>query len=127
MNEFLSTSSRYSRGPNTAASTFNVLMGIWLIISTFALMAFNNLPSARWNNVIVGILVGLFGLVRTSTNAPACWSWSNLVLGIWLIISPFVLGFSYVFAAMWHNVIAGIVVGVLAWIRAFSPAEVRTT
>jgi hypothetical protein len=37
-----------------------------------------------------------------------------LVLGIWAVIAPWVLGFSAVAAAMWVHVIAGIVVAALA-------------
>ena len=115
------SSQSFPRVSNTGASGINILIGIWLIISTFVLVAFSNLAYARWNNVIVGILVAIFGLVRVSTRAPASWSWSNVVLGIWLILSPFVLGFSHVAVAMWHNVIAGVVVDILAWARALSP------
>jgi hypothetical protein len=110
------------RNKYSGATGINVLLGIWLIISTFVLTAFNNLPNARWNNVIVGILVAIFGLARFSSTAPTGLSWANLVLGIWLIISPFVLGFAHVVGAMWHNVIVGIIVGVLGWARALTPA-----
>jgi hypothetical protein len=45
-------------------------------------------------------------------------SWINFVLGLWLIIAPFALRYSTVSTAMWNNVIVGIVVAVLAIIRA---------
>jgi len=35
-------------------------------------------------------------------------------LGIWLIIAPFVLSYSGVAAAMWNDIIVGIIVAVLA-------------
>ena len=124
MNEVSSKS--FPRSSNTGVSGLNVLVGIWLIISTFVLAVFHNLHVAMWNNVIVGILVVLFGVTRLSDSAPAGWSWANLILGIWLIISPFVLGFSHVVGAMWHNVIVGIIVGILGWVRALSPARTHT-
>src|SRR5262249_62015065 len=98
-------------------------IGLWLVLSTFVLMTFAHLSAARSNNVIVGILVAFFGLVRSTTHARGYWSWSNLVLGIWMIISPFVLGFSHVAGAMCHNVVFGIIIGVLAWLRSFMPAQ----
>ena len=104
---------------DTTASGINLLIGIWLIISPFVLMAFNHLQNATWNNVIVGILVAIFGLVRLSPRTPVSWSWFNVILGIWMIISPFALGFSTLMVPVWHNVIAGIVVGLLALSRAF--------
>jgi branched-subunit amino acid permease len=42
--------------------------------------------------------------------------WLNIVFGIGVIISPFVLGFHSP-KAIWNNVITGVVVGVLALIR----------
>lgn len=125
MNELSSKPTSEMRNTLNGASGINILLGIWLIISTFVLVVFNNLPYARWNNVIVGILVALFGLARLSSSAPPFWSWANLVLGIWLIISPFVLGFSHVVGAMSHNVIVGIIVGILAWSKALAPVTAR--
>jgi len=87
------------------------------------MMAFRDLPAGRWNNVIAVILIGVFGAIRASGDARACWSWANVVLGVWMIISPFVLGFSGVVTAMWHNVIAGIVLVVLSWSRVFLPSH----
>jgi hypothetical protein len=78
----------------------------------------------RANNIIIGILVGLIALFRASGSARVEWSWANVILGIWLIISPFALGVSSNVTALWHNVIVGIVVGLLALSRAFTP---RTT
>lgn len=44
----------------------------------------------------------------------------NVLAGIWLIISPWVLGLSSNRVATWDLVILGIIVGVLAAIRFFS-------
>src|SRR4051794_38396457 len=78
MNEVTSSKSfEHPQKPAMGVSLINTLIGIWLIVSTFVMMAFNNLPSARWNNVIVGILVGLFGAIRASGDTRACWSWAN--------------------------------------------------
>lgn len=40
--------------------------------------------------------------------------WVNVVLGVWLILSPWILGFSGMTNAMWNAVIVGLLVGVLA-------------
>src|SRR5581483_9557934 len=42
----------------------NTAVGIWLIISTFALPSIS--VATRWNNFIVGIVVGILSLVGTS-------------------------------------------------------------
>lgn len=36
--------------------------------------------------------------------------WINFILGLWLIISPFLLGYSNVRPAMWNEMIVGILV-----------------
>ncbi len=47
-------------------------------------------------------------------------SWVNVVLGAWLIIAPFVLG--YISGqAYWNSILVGIAVGVIALIRVASP------
>jgi hypothetical protein len=44
-------------------------------------------------------------------------NWVNVVLGIWVIISPFVLGFANLRAVMWNDVAVGIAVALLALSR----------
>ena len=40
--------------------------------------------------------------------------WANLVLGLWLVLSPWILGFSGTSSAPWNAVILGLLVGLLA-------------
>lgn len=47
-------------------------------------------------------------------------SWTNLVLGLWLIIAPFSLAYAAVTAAVYEDVILGIVVASLALWRALA-------
>ncbi len=47
----------------------------------------------------------------------------NIILGIWLIISPFILGFAGNSPAQWNNIVVGILVALVAlsglsWINA---------
>ncbi len=44
-------------------------------------------------------------------------NWWNVLLGIWVIISPFVLAFTPLREAKWNNVIAGALVGLIALVR----------
>ena len=94
----------------------NVLLGIWVVISPFVL-GFALFPRAIWNNVLAGIIVAILALVRTGTPRQAGWSWANMILGIWLIISPFVLAFATTMA-VWNNVILGIIILIVAWATA---------
>jgi hypothetical protein len=115
MNEQLHS---YTEEPGKSGiSWINILLGIWVLISPFVL-TFTS-PSAIWNNVVAGIIVGILAIIRLSTHHQPGWSWINVLLGIWLIISPFVLAFA-TGAAMWNNVILGIIIGVLALSNAFA-------
>lgn len=102
----------YTAEPSAnAISWVNIILGIWVLISPFVL-AFT-FPRSIWNNVATGIVVGILAIIRLSTREQPGWSWVNVVLGIWLIISPFVLAFA-TGAALWNNVILGIIIAAIA-------------
>jgi hypothetical protein len=94
------------------ASWVNVLLGIWIIISPF-MVQFARLPAAMWNNVIVGVVIAVFALIRSSIPRQSGWSWANVILGIWMIISPFALG-AMTTAILWNNIILGIIIAIVA-------------
>jgi hypothetical protein len=110
MNETTMTPQRTNRG----VSGLNIVLGIWVIISPFVL-AFTQYPVAMWNNIAVGCAVTLCALVRTSsTRNQNGWSWLNVLLGAWLLISSFVLGFATLTVAMWNNIIIGVLTIIIA-------------
>jgi hypothetical protein len=90
----------------------NILLGIWVLISPWVLV-FGPHPVAVWNNVATGAAVILVAALRGSMPQQSSWSWLNGLLAIWLIISPFVLGYVNP-AAIWNNVILGIIIGIVA-------------
>ncbi len=40
--------------------------------------------------------------------------WPQLILGLWVLISPWAIGFSEVNIALWSNVIAGLLIAIFA-------------
>jgi uncharacterized membrane protein len=54
-------------------------------------------------------------------------SWVNFVLGLWLIVAPFALLYRGISAALWDNVIVGIIIAALAGWRALGKESVRMT
>jgi hypothetical protein len=94
------------------ASWINVLLGIWVIISPFILQ-FARLPAVMWNNVVIGVVVALLALIRSSLPRQSGWSLANVILGIWMIISPFVLGVMTT-TVLWNNIVLGIVIALVA-------------
>jgi hypothetical protein len=109
MNEGRKTNELWRSGDGS--SWVNILLGIWVLISPFVLTL--ALPRAIWNNVVTGIVVGILAIIRVSVPNQTGWSWINALLGIWLIISPFVLGFTSG-AGLWNNVILGIIIAAFA-------------
>jgi hypothetical protein len=92
-------------------SALNMIAGFWLIVSAWVL-GFNGVPVAVWDTVLVGIAVAVLAAIRLGTPGTEGLSWINLILGVWLIISPFVLGFRE--AAMGNAIVLGILVLLLA-------------
>lgn len=54
-------------------------------------------------------------------------SWANFILGVWLVIAPFALVYRGISAALWDNVIVGIIIAVLAAWRALGKESVGMT
>lgn len=97
----------------------NIIAGLWLIAAPY-LMGFAGTALAT-NSIIVGILVALVALIRFMyPTTTAGLDWVNVVLGIWLLFSPFVMG-AVSMAGQWNSVIIGIVVGALALWSAITP------
>ncbi|HEX2656495.1 MAG TPA: SPW repeat protein [Xanthobacteraceae bacterium] len=89
----------------------NWLLGIWLCISPWALRFFLEPLSTR-NAVVVGFLIIVSEVVTLSIFRP--WEeWINILLGVWLVISPWVLESNM--SATLNFMIVGILVASLAF------------
>lgn len=70
----------------------NMVIGVWLIMCPWVL-GFSAERLMMTNFVIVG--VALIGLTLGALFVPKAWEeWSECALGLWLIVSPWVLTFS---------------------------------
>jgi len=84
-----------------------LLAGIWLLISPFS---FGYLTAAaRWNQIMLGILIFSLSLIRYLSTKWSWASWVNVALGLWLVIAPFVLSYALM-AAYWNEILTGLVV-----------------
>jgi hypothetical protein len=102
----------------------NLVLGIWLFISPWALGFASSGPSggtnaapgggsalssASWDAWIVGILIALVAI--SALSRMALWQeWVNLILGAWVVIAPWALGFSNISNAAWDHWIVGFLV-----------------
>lgn len=96
-----------------------LVLGLWIIASPFLLLA----PAAagapaisgivHWNFYIVGLALAMIGIAALYSRRP--WEeWTDVVLGVWLLISPWILAYTSETALKWDAVIVGLVVAVLA-------------
>jgi hypothetical protein len=92
------------------------LAGLWELIAAFTL-GYSSSTAALWNAIIVGIALVVLGAWAAISNEQATdrsLDWVNVVLGVWLIIAPFILGYRSIAAAMANDVIVGVIVAALA-------------
>jgi hypothetical protein len=108
------------------ASVITLIAGIWLIISPFW-MGYFAAPVPLWNTLILGIVVGVLALIRACYPAENVWlSWINLLLGLWLIVSPWFLPYHGLMVPLRCDVITGIVIVVTAlWSALATPTYSR--
>lgn len=90
----------------------NAIVGVCLALTPWVL-GFTHETAAAWNAWIVGAAIAVIAIGAVVSFYQ--WEeWANLLLGIWAIIAPWIVGFSAVAAATYAHVIAGIIVAVLA-------------
>jgi len=92
----------------------NLVLAVCLFISPWVL-GFVGTTAAAWNAWVVAIILGALAIAALSVFAE--WEeWINLVAGLWLIVSPWLLGFAANMNAMWTHIVIGILAAaVSAW------------
>ncbi len=107
-----------------------VVLGAWEVIVPFILGTSQN-AGALWDAILLGIaLIILAGWAALSNqfSTVTALSWINVVLGIWLVLAPFIVGYASVTAAMWNDVVVGILAGLLSlWAALVVPSAISGT
>lgn len=107
-------------------SLLNVIAGAWLLAAPFALSYVpGSAPYA--NDLIVGaIVVALAGARVLGAYRSAWLSWINAIVGIWLILAPFVLNYA-TSNARYNDILLGVLITLFAAISALSsPIQVNS-
>jgi len=89
-----------------------VAVGAWMAASPWVL-AYQGKLVATGNAVALGAAIAVVALIAL-VRAVAWTEWTNLVLGVWLMISPWELDFNATHAAMWNALAAGAATALLA-------------
>jgi hypothetical protein len=90
----------------------NIVAGLGLLVSPW-LLGFTAETYAAWNAWLVGAAIAVIAAAALHAFYEAE-EWVNLVLGIWAIAAPWILGLAAVTAATWVHVVSGLVVAVFA-------------
>lgn len=91
----------------------SLIAGIWLAASPWVL-AYQVETRPAFNAVIAGVLIALIAFYALY-EVFAWQEWANLLLGVWLSVSPWVLGFSAMQTVMLNTVIVGALVAAMAF------------
>ena len=95
-------------GEKNVQDWINLICGVLLFISPWALRFSGDVTAARtaW---VGGVIIFLMGVAALAQFAE--WEeWVALVVGALIVISPWVLGFAAIHAAMWTCVVLGVIV-----------------
>lgn len=93
------------------------VVGLWLILANWVLAPL--LPGGvspepvAWNYVIAGAAALTLGVAAIA--AFRIWEeWAGLLIGLWLMVSPWVLGFVSSPITMWNVMISGLIIVFIA-------------
>lgn len=100
----------------------NALLGGWLILAPFVGIGVVN-DVAAWSSYVTGTVVAIIAIAAIIH--PKMWEeWVNLVVGFWLIIAPFLLGFTVQQGPTWNHFIVGLLISIDAlWVMMQLPSQ----
>lgn len=90
----------------------NGALAMILFVSPWAL-GFADTVAAAWTAWVTGVVLAV--LVVAAVLRFAEWEvWAAMLVGLWLIMSPWVVGFTSTTAAQWTHLVIGILVAAIA-------------
>jgi len=96
----------------------NLVLGLWLMISPFALVSANrHIFDVLWEDLILGFGIATFSLCRLLSRRKGeivLTDWLVTALGFLTLANPFLYSYSNAPLAKWNNLIIGGIVFVLA-------------
>jgi hypothetical protein len=89
-----------------------VAIGLWVASAPF-ILGYSSAAVAMWNDLIVGVAVVVLAAASALTqneNSIRTLDWTTALLGLWLVLAPSILRYSVVAAALWSDLIAGLLI-----------------
>lgn len=87
----------------------NLVLGIWLFLAPWIFSTASDAASS-WNAWCLGALIIIVALMALKSPRNASLEWTNVTLGFWTLIAPWVLGFTAIYSATWNSAVIGILV-----------------
>lgn len=95
-------------------SGLTLAAGLWVFFSPW-IFGYAMDPAALGASLVSGVIIVAIGLARTlRPHTGAGWSWVSFIVGLWVVITPWVYGYSFNVPAVWSDVIVGLLVALLA-------------
>ena len=98
----------------------NLVLAVWLFLSPWLMGYAHMEATAAWNAWVLGVAIVVFAAIAVSMPKP--WEEGvNILLGIWMVISPWVLRFAGTRGPEANAVIVGVlVIAFAAWAMAIA-------
>lgn len=82
-----------TRGSVKLTSVLSIIIGAWLMFSPLVYRAVGDMDA--WNSWIFGALIIIFAAIRYSSPLHVrTWSVLNMLTGAWVVISPWIYGYT---------------------------------
>jgi len=98
-----------------------LILGLLLFAAPWA-VGFATDQNAAWNAWIVGGGIALI-TVAGLAGSPRPAAWTNLALGLWALVAPWVLGFSALGWAMWSHLALGVLTALASTVELWAESE----
>lgn len=111
-------------------SLATVALGLWVLATPVLFVFFDAVPAAAINHLLVGLALVTLAMSRAIGRTATWASWAVAALGLWLVASPWLLGYSNAQAyAMPGLLVANDVVtgGLIAMLGAWAALLARDT
>ncbi|MFF7723824.1 SPW repeat protein [Streptomyces luteogriseus] len=103
------------------------LLGLYCAASPWIVHYTTSQPALVTHNLIMGIAIGMLAL--GFTRAPERMyglSWAMCALGVWMIVSPWIVGESPDAGVVWNNIVIGALAVILGLVCAGTAAKAST-
>jgi hypothetical protein len=85
-------------------------LGIWMVVAPFILNYSHTAATA--NSIVIGLAISAFSYMRLRTFSGTWTSWSLAGAGLWIVLSPFIFGYSKA-GTYWNELLLGLVLIIL--------------